>query len=184
MILKTKLLFYTLLFAFNISCNAQSSDGYIIFEHYVPSGYMGDTKNIIVRQNFIDGVRPDSLCTKISYSSGVNGWGGVFWQYPANNWCTLKGVDLSSGGYRKLTFYVKGDKGGEEIKFKSGQDCGDSYNSEELTNRITKEWTKLTINLEGKDFSNISGAFCWVVDSKANNNGNVTFYIDDVKFEK
>lgn len=162
--------------------SAKKVEPYNIFDHFIASGYMGDIKNIIIRKNFKDSSRADSLCTKISYSTGDTGWGGVYWQYPANNWCKKKGKDLSKYGFSKVTFWVKGEKGGEEVKFKVGHDCGDSFVSEEITKILTTKWQKVTIDLQNADLSNITGAFCWVVDSKANE-PNVVFYIDDVKFE-
>jgi hypothetical protein len=174
---------FGLLFIILSSCNAQNDNSYNILDNFIPSGYMGDGKNIIMKKNYKDSTRPDSLCTKTSYTAGDSGWGGVYWQYPANNWCKQKGKDFSKSGYKRITFYIKGEKGGEEVKFKAGQDCGDSFVSDELTRRLTKTWKKETIDLGGKNLSNVTGAFCWTVDSKAND-GVVTFYIDDVQFEK
>lgn len=182
--MKTNLLTLGLLFIVISACNAQSNKIYSVFDNFISSGYMGDTKNIVVKKNYKDNARPDSLCAKITYSVGDNGFGGVAWQYPANNWCKQKGKDFSKSGYQRITFYIKGEKGGEEVKFKVGQDCGDSFVSDELTKRLTKAWIKDTINLEGKDLSNITGAFSFVVESKANADGPVTFYIDDVQFER
>ena len=162
--------------------NVQNIEPYNIFDRFIPSGYMGDIKNIIIKKNYKEPSRPDSLCTKISYSPGEEGWGGIYWQYPANNWCKQKGIDLSKFGYTKATFWVKGEKGGEEVKFKVGHDCGDSFISEEITQHLSTKWSKITIDLNEADLSNITGAFCWVVDSKAND-GTVVFYLDDVQFE-
>lgn len=166
---------------FTIS-SSQTSEPYNILNHYIPSGYMGDTENIIIKKNYTDESRPDSLCTKISYAPGDSGWGGVYWQYPANNWCTKKGKDFSNSGFTQTTFYVKGENGKEEVRFKVGQDCGDSFVSDETTQLLSKKWIKVSISLEEADLSNITGAFCWLVDSKANT-GTVVFYIDDVQFE-
>lgn len=162
--------------------NVQAAEPYNIFDQFIPSGYMGDTKNIIVKKNYKDSSQPDSLCTKISYSPGQEGWGGVYWQYPADNWCKKRGKNLSASGYTKATFWVKGERGGEEVKFRVGHDCGDSFVSEEITRRLNTKWEKVTINFEKADLSNITGAFCWVADSKTNE-GNVVFYLKDAQFE-
>jgi len=182
--MKINILTLGLFFFIFSECYAQSNKIYNVLDNFSSSGYMGDTLNIIVKKNYKDNARPDSLCTKITYSVGDIGWGGVFWQYPANNWCKKKGKDFSKSGYLRITFYIKGEKGGEEVKFKTGQDCGDTFVSDELTKRLKKVWVKDTIDLEGKDLSNITGAFSFVVDSKANDDGAITFYIDDVQFEK
>lgn len=178
-----KTLFSILICFFMWQCSdAQQNHNYNIFDHYIASGYMGDIKNILLRKNYRDNSRPDSLCTKISYSPGQAGWAGVYWQYPANNWCKTKGKDFSKSGFSKMTFWVKGERGGEEVKFKVGQDCGDSFVSDEITEHLKLSWEKITISLTNSDLSNITGAFCWIVDSKANN-GIVIFYLDDVQFE-
>jgi len=182
--MKTKSLTSGILFVIISACNAQTASIYSVLDNFIPSGYMGDIKNIILKKNYVDNIRPDSLCTKITYSAGDSGWGGVYWQYPANNWCKQKGKDLSKSGYTRITFYAKGENGREEVKFRVGQDCGDSFVSDELTKRLTRSWIRVTIDLEGKDLSNITGAFCCVVDSKANADEAVTFYIDDVQFER
>ena len=52
---------------------------------YIPSGYMGDVGNIKMTDD--DTSKPHSGKTdlKVQYTSG-NGWGGVVWQSPANDW--------------------------------------------------------------------------------------------------
>jgi hypothetical protein len=181
--MKSIALTLSVLFIIITSCKAQSDDNFSILDNFIPSGYMGDTSNIMLQKYHSDFARPDSTCAKIISTPGNLKWAGIYWQFPANNWCKQKGMDFSKSGFKKITFYVKGEKGGEEVKFKSGHDCGDSYVTRELTIRLKRTWQKLTLDLTGKDLSNITGAFCWVVDSKANV-GVVTFYIDDVQFEK
>lgn len=178
---KSILIIGLFLFAATV-CNAQKNDTYDISNNYIASGYMGDIKNIMQRKNFQDNSRPDSLCIKITYSPGDRGFGGLYWQYPADNWCEHPGKDFSKEGYTKITFYTKGENGGEEVKFKFGQDC-DSIKADEMVVILKKTWQKYSINIEGENLSNITGGFCWLVESKSNN-GAVTFYLDDIVFEK
>ena len=154
---------------------------YSVFEHYDASGYMGDIQNISVDTSWKDISRPDSLCTKIEYTPGRMGWSGVYWQYPANNWCRQRGRDLSNLNpiVTKLTFWVKGENGGETVIFKVGHDCGDSFVSERVRINLTTDWEPLVIDLVNA----ISGAFCWLVDSHDNHGTPVRFYLDDVQFE-
>lgn len=49
--------------------------------------------------------------------------------------------------------------GGEKIKFRSGQDCGDSFVSEEVLQELTNDWKKYAIEINGKNLNNIRGAF-------------------------
>jgi len=113
------------------------------------------------------------------------GWAGVYWQNPANNWGSKKGgFDLT--GMNKLTFWAKGEKGGEIIqKVLVGGIKGvypDSSTVEMGPIELTDTWRQYTVNLSGKDLSYISGGFCWVTTSDLNPNG-ATFYVDDIKFE-
>jgi Carbohydrate binding domain (family 11). len=181
--MKFKILSLILLLSYSIAGVAQADKSYNILDQFIASGYMGDTEKIIVKKNVVDNARPDSACTKITYTPGGKGWGGVYWQYPENNWCIQKGKDFSTANYTKITFYARGEKGGEEVRFKVGQDCGDSFVSDELVEKLPKTWKKFTIDLTGKDLSNITGAFCWIADSKATE-GIITFFLDDVHLEK
>ena len=48
---------------------------------------------------------------------------------------------------------------------------------------LTREWQQHRINLEGKDLSSVIGGFCWVASQPANPDG-LTFYLDDIRFER
>lgn len=152
---------------------------YSITDYFIASGYMGD------RVRFIKNSKEDPLdgetCIKVSYTAKNRLWGGLYLQKPANNWCEKAGVDLSTKGFSKLTFWAKGKDGNEEIKFLAGHDCGDSV-EEEKTVTLESKWQQYTIDLTDKDLSNITGAFGFSIDSKAQF-GPITFYLDDIQFE-
>lgn len=154
---------------------------YSIESDFIPSGYMGDINNIVVSSNYRDDSSPDSTCTKVTYVPGDKGFGGVYWQYPANNWCKAPGKDLS--GYSKFTFLVKGKNGNEDVQFRIGQDCGDSYTSPVVTVILSTSWKKITIPVPSNKLSNITGAFCWIVPAKSNSE-NVEFYLAHMRYEK
>ncbi|MCK9574042.1 MAG: hypothetical protein M0R20_06590, partial [Candidatus Omnitrophica bacterium] len=104
---------------------------------------------------------------------------------PVNNWGDIDaGYNLSKAS--KLTFWAKGAKGGELIDdFKVGGIGGKFADSDSVgTGMVTlnKEWTKYTIDLTGKNISNIIGGFCWVANMD-NNPGGIEFYLDEIKFE-
>ena len=155
---------------------------YKVFDNYEPTGYMGDVDDVIILPKYKDATRPNSQPVKIAYIPGVKGWAGVYWQYPAGNWCKQKGKNLSTIKPTKLSFWVKGHSGGEIVNFKIGQDCGDSYVSPKITKTLTKNWEKVMVNLINADLSNMSGAFSWSIDT-AENVGPVIFYLDEVQFE-
>jgi hypothetical protein len=152
---------------------------YIITDEFIASGYMGDKVKFIKSStnNPVSG----ETCIEISYTASNQLWGGLFWQKPANNWCQKPGVDLSKRGYAKLTFWARGSSGNEEIKFIVGHDCGDSVNKEKIF-KLDNTWQQYMIDLSDSDLTNITGAFGFSIDSKAQS-GPITFFLDDVQFE-
>jgi len=156
--------------------------------HYIPSGWMGDVGDIKLNDQFMENPHGGTTCIQFTYSakkSGNQGWAGVYWQNPPNNWGTKKGgFDLT--GMTKVTFWARGAKGGEIIqKFMVGGIKGqypDTAMVEMGPVELTDTWKQYTINLAGKDLSYISGGFGWTTTSDLNPEG-ATFYIDDIKFE-
>ncbi len=156
--------------------------------HYIPSGWMGDYGDLKVNDQ--DMQNPYSGTTAIQFiyaakKSQGQGWAGMYWQNPANNWGSKKGgFDLT--GMTKLSFWARGQKGGEVIqKFKIGGISGTYADSAEIELgpvELTDIWKQYTINLADKDLSYISGGFSWVTTADLNPEG-VTFYLDDIKFE-
>ncbi len=156
--------------------------------HFVPSGFMGDYTDIKMDDACEEDPHSGDTCIKFTYTAqGSRGarWAGVYWLEPANNWGNIDaGYDLSKA--KKLTFWARGEKGGERIEaFKVGGIQGkysDSDSAEIGPIVLTKEWKKYTIDLSGKDMSYIIGGFCWVTNMDVNPNG-CTFYLDDIIYE-
>jgi len=156
--------------------------------HYIPSGWMGDYGDIKMNDQSADNPHAGPTCIQFVYSgkkSQGQGWAGIYWQNPANNWGNKKGgFDLT--GMTKLTFWARGAKGGEVIqKFIVGGikgDYPDSANIESGPIELTDTWKEYTINLSGRDLTYINGGFGWVTTVDLNPDG-CTFYLDDVKFE-
>jgi hypothetical protein len=176
---KFSFLLVTIFFSQVIFSQNTSVVPYKITDEFIASGYMGDKVKFI--KNSTNNPVSGETCIEISYTASNQLWGGLFWQHPANNWCQKPGVDLSNNGYTQLTFWARGSKGKEEIKFLVGHDCGDSVSKEKLF-RLTNTWQQYSFNLEDSDLSNISGAFGFSIDSKAQS-GPITFYLDNVQFE-
>ncbi len=156
--------------------------------HFVPSGWMGDYGDIKLNDQSADNPYSGATCLQFIYSSKkaqAQGWAGVYWQNPANNWGSKKGgFDLT--GMSKITFWARGAKGGEIIqKFVMGGIKGtypDSSTAEFGPVELTDNWKQYTINVVGKDLSYMSGGFGWVTTSDLNPEG-ATFFLDDIKYE-
>lgn len=149
---------------------------------YAPSGWMGDTGAIALDPECKDQPRQGKTCLRVDYKK-ADGWGGVVWQHPANDWGDKAGgFDLSQA--QKLTFWARGQAGGEKVKFSFGligsdKKYADSAKAEvEVT--LTKEWKQHTIDVKHLDLSCIKTGFCWVV---AGQGKSLTFYLSDVRWE-
>ena len=149
---------------------------------YVPSGWMGNAAAIAVDPACT--VRPHSgtTCMKCQYNAADN-FGGVVWQSPANNWGTLPGGrDLT--GAKTISFWARGDKGGEKVDFKYGILDGDQKYKDssggQTSATLTPEWKHYAIDLAGKDLSKVMTGFVWAT---AGQGAPVTFYLDDIAFE-
>ncbi|NCC51304.1 MAG: hypothetical protein EOM20_08825 [Spartobacteria bacterium] len=146
------------------------------------TGWMGDA----------DAIRRDECCTEMPYSgttciknkyiaSGM--WCGIIWQNKANDWGDSPGgVDLSKA--KKLTFWARGEEGGERIEIKFGvlgkdKTFPDSIKEESKSIRLSKEWKKYSIPVSGNKQC-VKTGFGWIVDAGADD---LTFYFDDIQYE-
>lgn len=148
---------------------------------YAPSGWMGDTERI--QSDTCSDEKPHSgkTCIKFAFSEGE--WGGIAWQYPAEDWGDIPdGLNLT--GARKLTFWARGEKGGEPVKFEMGilgrdkkyPDSG----SASLSTKLSEQWKSYSISLSGRNLKCIKTGFAWSVFGQARP---ITFYVDDVRYE-
>jgi len=168
---------------FSVYTDKRSSDN-----HYIPSGWMGDYGDIKLNDQYMQNPHSGTTCMQFVYlakKSQGQGWAGVYWQNPANNWGSKKGgFDLT--GMTKLTFWARGEKGGEVLqKIIVGGIKGtypDTASIEMGPIELTDTWKEYTINLAGKDLSYISGGFGWVTTADLAAQG-ATFYFDDIKFK-
>jgi hypothetical protein len=168
---------------FSVYSDASAPDN-----HFVPSGWMGDYGDIKMNEKYLTLPHGGSTSIQIVYGNAATQgarWAGIYWQNPPNNWGTRPGgYDLT--GAKKLTFWVRGEKGGERLEeVKIGGITGEYADSDVAGIGpivLTTEWQQFTIDLEGKDLSSISGGFCWATNLDVNPEG-ATFYFDDIKYE-
>lgn len=158
--------------------------------HFIPSGWMGDWGDMKLDTGYKDNPKSGKTCIRITYSPERNqgaGWAGIYWQHPANNWGGKKGgFDIT--GAKKLSFWAKGENGGEKIaEFKVGGitseiEDGDSDSASIGPIELSTEWQKYVIDLEGLDLSHIIGGFCWAASGDENPEG-FLLYLDEIKYE-
>ena len=149
---------------------------------------MGDYGDVRVNVKETNNPHSAPTCIKITYSAKGKqgaGWAGIYWQQPANNWGTAN-AGYNFTGAKKLTFWARGEKGGEVLnEFKIGGIQGE-YADTDVAGigpvKLTTEWKQYTIDLTGKDLSRIAGCFGWATSGDENPDG-LTMYLDDIVYE-
>ncbi|MGC4044077.1 MAG: hypothetical protein QM758_09785 [Armatimonas sp.] len=150
---------------------------------YAPAGWMGNTATITMDDGWKQGPHSGTTCVKFTFGPSDT-WGGVVWQSPAEDWGDKPG-GANATGAKKLTFWAKGDFGGETVSFKYGilgkdKKFSDSSTGELPDIALTSTWKKYEIPVEGKDLSRIKTGFVWTIASARKK---MTFYLDDIQFE-
>jgi len=152
--------------------------------HGYPSGWMGDISGLNMDTAWEEGRYNGNTCIKNTWITPVNQpWVGVMWQEPENNWGTIQNGGYDLTGATELSFWAQGEEGGEPVKFIVGGIQGeypDSIQPQISTEVIslTKQWGKYTINLTGKNLTNVIGLFGWVTSTDP------VFYLDDIQYNK
>lgn len=100
-------------------------------------------------------------------------------------------------GSTGLTFWARGQKGGEKIEFFVGgvgrdattgiatnpyPDSMPRYPAVGTTSTLTTSWEQFTINLTTNNLTNIMGGFGWYASGAEDPNG-ATFYLDDIQYD-
>ena len=150
---------------------------------YIASGYMGNTAAIKMDESCTDQPHAGKTCIKVQYTAR-DSWGGVVWQDPPNDWGDRPGGANLSGASR-LTFWARGEKGGEKVTFICGLIKSDKpYHDTALTQIpdviLTSDWKQYAIDLKGKDLTRIKTGFAWTLAASGQP---ITFYLDDIRFE-
>ncbi len=157
--------------------------------HFTPSGFMPDGRCVVLDDAWTEGCYKGKTCIKVTYdvtcSRDRQKWVGIYWLHPPNNWGQRKGgFDLT--GARKLTFWARGERGGEQIQeVTTGGITGNYPDTDTAVIGpiiLSSEWRQYTIDLRGKDLSYISGGFAWTTSEDVNKDPCV-FYLDEMRFE-
>ena len=156
--------------------------------HGSPSGWIGDYRDLRIEMDHRTNVFAGTSCMSFTYTaegSRYTEMAGMQWQNPANNSGDIDGgVNLSHA--TKLTFWARGEKGGEYIsEFCVGGTLGAYPDTDKAILqdiRLEADWTQYEIDLTKSDLSYISCFFGWVANRYHNRDG-FKFYIDEVKFE-
>jgi hypothetical protein len=115
-------------------------------------------------------------CHHIQWTPGTNSWGGLLWQYPANNWGSAPGFAIPDG-YSQVRFRAWGKTGGEKVSFVVGlgATASDGFQSR-LDVTLAAQPTEYVLGVRGAYGGKVVSAFGWVTGAAAAQ----TLYVDDI----
>lgn len=167
--------------------------------HFVMKGQMQNAP--AMQEGFTGDKYSGNDCIKVTYPGGSS-WGGWYFMNgvlqgnqtaPIANWGDYPDAGINLSGTEKLTFYAKGQNGGERVEFfvagvGRNPDNGSPTHPHPDSNpkishgydTLTSDWKEYTIDLRNKNLSYVLGGFGWA----SNSSGSITFYLDDIKFHK
>jgi hypothetical protein len=151
--------------------------------HYIPSGWMGNAGAMKMEQGCKENPHSAPSCLKFQYTA-ADEWGGIVWQDPHDDWGDRDG-GWNLTGAKKLSFWSRGEKGGEVVAFKFGllgreKAYFDSASAALEGVTLTKDWQEYTIELNNLNLARIKTGFAW---SLAGQGQPIAFYLDDIRFE-
>jgi hypothetical protein len=155
-------------------------------KNFALSGYMGDISDIKITGCYSNLHQEGFPALKINYGGGGSmGWAGLVWQNPANNWGEFDG-GYNLANAKQLTFWVRGDKGGEIVEFKLGGTASNYPDSDNLSTgdlTLTNVWKKYSLDITSAQLFYISAGFGFICKQDLNPGG-ATFYLDDIRYEE
>jgi hypothetical protein len=169
---------------------------FAVSDYFSPTGYEGDgatvgVVNMVAAACTSVGTAPNSVgdCYEVTYTPPApspNGYAGVYWQYPGNNWGAYPGHTIHPGA-TQATVWARGASGGEQVTFKVGGIPGDSIEVTGPTVTLTTQWQKYSVPFDGSTYSEVLGGFAWVVTLTPADGGPpdtqpIVFYLDSIQW--
>ncbi len=178
--------------------------------HFVARGLMPDENALIfvpaMNEHYTKNCHYGDTCIQASFTGNDNRWGGWYFMNgvlsgeetsPKLNWGEYPDAGLNLVGAKQLTFWARGENGGERLQFfafglgwnpnsgakeKPFPDSSNKLTTKNITTTLTTEWQQYKIDLENVDLSYVIGGFGWAAESKQKRE-QVIFYIDDIEYE-
>ena len=115
------------------------------------------------------------------------GFGGFCWKNRAGNEGEVAGDNLSAGGYRRISFWARGEKGGEVAEFRAGglgnvkTRHRDSLDVSTGKIKLGAGWHDYSIFVKDADLSSVMTPFC-VLMYREDNAQDAVVYVDDIEY--
>jgi hypothetical protein len=175
-----------------LMATVSASNGNVVVYDEIPIKYpwseaMGEFSGESLKVDAFSQETPQNglFCTKISYDGQKENWASTFLQATGDS-RSGEGIGLDLSGAKVLTFYARGSSGNELVRFGYGYDTPSSSGSTDSSyhnqvERLTREWKKFEIPLQGKDLSHINGLFNVKLEKK-DNPENTVIYLDNIAY--
>ena len=145
-------------------------------------------------------------CIQCKFKAKKSNWGGWFFlngAMPAQaksaqlNWGKIPGAGYNLKGATRLTFWARGEVGGEKVRFFTlgigrnpctgmpsapHPDSARQVSSSYVT--LSKDWKQYDLKLQDLNLTNVLLGFAWQTKSTVNQHKDITFYLDDIAFDK
>lgn len=154
-------------------------------------GHDGDYIDILIDEYSRNEPHSGTTCMEINYTAAGSlgaGWAEIYWLFPKENRGTNPGWKNIFIGTTKLTFWARGNNGGEKAEFYMGGITGRYSDSVRPAISmggvvtLSKDWQHYTIDLTNMDLSHVIGGFRVVIRAPQNPDG-CTVYLDDIRYE-
>jgi hypothetical protein len=194
--MKVRIIFWFLFVASVISTEAQGIQRFYVYKdgassenHGCWTNYMPENARIFLNMAAKEARRGDSSI-KITFDCNTPPyWCGIAVSTREDYWGDRSGPGYNLAWAKKLVFYAKGQRGGETLQFKIAI-LGDKPYGDSNKLPVASPWVKLTssyrryeMDLSGQNLSRVVTPFCIVTNKAHNDNGQITFYIDEIYFE-
>ncbi len=150
---------------------------------YLPSGWMGNIKALKTDNRWTKQPHSGKTCMRIDYTA-TDQWGAIAWQHPEGDFGDKPG-GWNLTGAKRLTLWLRGEKGGETVGVEFGilgadKKFFDTAKGKKVNVRLTTKWQQVEIDLKGKNLTRIKTG---LVISIAGSDKPITIYLDDCRYE-
>lgn len=145
-------------------------------------------------------------CIEAKFRPGTSDFGGWYLMNgvllsdesaPRENWGDYRDAGIDLRGATELTFWARGANGGERVEFfafgvgrnpetgipnKPYPDSSPKISTGYVT--LSPDWRLYRLDVSRADLSYVLGGFGWVTNAAQNNSQDVTFYVDDIQYNK
>ncbi len=156
---------------------------FAVDDAFFTSGYMGDGERQLITEHACPagsrGGDGRGRCHKFVYTTGPTsmGWGGLYWQYPANNWDKSPGYVIPTGA-KSVAFYAWASAAAPTVTFSIGIQQTDGFEVRSAEIRPGATPRRFVIDLGDIRYEDVVGGFSF--STVAPTAGSLELFLDDI----